>query len=68
MVITKVAEDPNRNIAKTKRLNVNRKPPKGPIDPECVIEEKCTVEQVPYKLVSGDGMDKYPQICFNGKL
>lgn len=35
---------------------------------ECVIPEKCHDNAVPYKLISGEGMEKFPVICLNGKL
>jgi hypothetical protein len=34
----------------------------------CEIDEKCSDEAIPYKVVSGDGIEKYPIICFNNKL
>ena len=34
----------------------------------CEIDEKCSDDSIPYKVVSGDGIDKYPIICFNNKL
>ncbi|RNA19337.1 O-linked-mannose beta-1-2-N-acetylglucosaminyltransferase 1-like [Brachionus plicatilis] len=57
---------------KLKNENQEKKPKylpnHGKPDPECEIEEKCTAQSVAYKLVSGQGMDKYPVICLNGKL
>lgn len=43
---------------------------KAPIifEEECKIQESCTDQQVPYKILSGDGKDKYPVICLNGKV
>ncbi|CAF0787597.1 unnamed protein product [Adineta ricciae] len=37
-------------------------------DVGCEIDEKCSDDSIPYKVVSGDGIDKYPVICFNNKL
>ncbi|CAF1025761.1 unnamed protein product [Adineta steineri] len=37
-------------------------------DAGCEIKEKCSDKYVPYKVISGDGLDKYPMICFNNKL
>lgn len=37
-------------------------------DAGCEIEEKCSDDAIPYKIISGDGIDKYPVICFNNKL
>ncbi|CAF3425490.1 unnamed protein product [Rotaria socialis] len=34
----------------------------------CEIDEKCADDAIPYKIVSGDGIEKYPIICFNNKL
>jgi hypothetical protein len=34
----------------------------------CEIEEKCSDDAIPYKIISGDGVEKYPIICFNNKL
>lgn len=34
----------------------------------CEIEEKCSDDAIPYKIISGDGIEKYPIICFNNKL
>lgn len=34
----------------------------------CEIVETCSDDSVPYKVVSGDGLEKYPMICFNNKL
>ena len=34
----------------------------------CKIEEKCSEDTIPYKVVSGEGTDKYPVICFNNQL
>ncbi|CAF4241194.1 unnamed protein product, partial [Adineta steineri] len=37
-------------------------------DAGCEIDEKCSDDAIPYKVVSGDGIEKYPIICFNNKL
>ncbi|UJR23354.1 hypothetical protein I4U23_026366 [Adineta vaga] len=37
-------------------------------DAGCEIDEKCSDDSIPYKVVSGDGIEKYPIICFNNKL
>lgn len=34
----------------------------------CEIVETCSDDSIPYKVVSGDGLEKYPTICFNNKL
>jgi hypothetical protein len=34
----------------------------------CEIDEKCSDDAIPYKIISGDGIEKYPIICFNNKL
>ncbi|CAF0720231.1 unnamed protein product [Brachionus calyciflorus] len=69
----KVNEEPKKEKEKPPVTQVETKkqsyvPNHGTPDPECVIEEKCTGQSVPYKIVSGEGMDKYPIICLNGKL
>ena len=37
-------------------------------DKECIISEECTDKKIPYRVVSGSGLDKFPYICFNGKV
>ncbi|CAF3425803.1 unnamed protein product [Rotaria sp. Silwood1] len=37
-------------------------------DAGCEIDEKCSDDAIPYKIISGDGVEKYPVICFNNKL
>lgn len=64
----KINEVKSIRLSRNKPQQQVKHPTPGPIDPECQIDEKCTGEQVPYKIISGDGMDKYPMICFNGKL
>ena len=34
----------------------------------CEIDEKCSSDSFAYKITSGDGLSKYPSICFNNKL
>jgi len=34
----------------------------------CEIDEKCSDDAIQYKIISGDGIEKYPIICFNNKL
>ncbi|CAF1137046.1 unnamed protein product [Didymodactylos carnosus] len=50
----------HKSKEKNKRLSV---PEFG-----CEIEYKCRNNEIPYKAISGDGMDKYPIICFDNKL
>ena len=38
------------------------------VDEGCEIEEKCSEDSIPYKVVSGEGLDRYPLICFNNRL
>ncbi|CAF3338332.1 unnamed protein product [Rotaria sp. Silwood1] len=37
-------------------------------DAGCEIDETCSHDSIPYKVISGTGTDKYPMICFNNKL
>lgn len=34
----------------------------------CEIDEKCSSGSIPYKVISGEGTQKLPMICFNNKL
>ena len=38
------------------------------IDLGCEIDEKCSSDSFAFKVISGDGINKYPSICFNNKL
>ncbi|CAF1025896.1 unnamed protein product [Adineta ricciae] len=38
------------------------------VDPGCEINEKCSRDSFAFKITSGDGLNKYPSICFNNKL
>ncbi|CAF1042224.1 unnamed protein product [Rotaria sordida] len=37
-------------------------------DAGCEIDEKCSYDSIPYKVISGIGTEQYPIICFNNKL
>ncbi|CAF3773594.1 unnamed protein product [Rotaria sordida] len=37
-------------------------------DAGCEIDEKCSYDSIPYKVISGTGTEQYPIICFNNKL
>jgi hypothetical protein len=62
-------DEPHQN--QTIKPPESPKPPIKPLaipDTGCEIEEKCSDGSIPYKVISGDGLDKYPIICFNNKL
>lgn len=38
------------------------------IPEECEITEKCSANTIPYKIRSGDGLEKPPVVCFDNQL
>ncbi|CAF0770892.1 unnamed protein product [Rotaria sordida] len=69
---SKIELTPNQNqTIKSKKQNpIERQRLLRPPIPDagCEIDEKCSDDAIPYKIISGDGVEKYPIICFNNKL
>ncbi|CAF3441279.1 unnamed protein product [Rotaria socialis] len=67
--ISKLETVHNQNQT-VKQNSIDRQRIQRPSIPDagCEIDEKCADDAIPYKIVSGDGIEKYPIICFNNKL
>ncbi|CAF2618163.1 unnamed protein product [Rotaria sp. Silwood2] len=69
---SKIELVPNQNqtIISNQQKPIDRQRILRPAIPDagCEIDEKCSDDAIPYKIISGDGVEKYPIICFNNKL
>jgi len=66
--IIKTDEKHAQDNQKVRQVTKNYPRPPEVFDKECIIQEKCTAEQIPYLVKSGKGMESFPIICLNGKV